>query len=107
MDNRCSTHQFELAEAICRNCGDLYCNECLVYSFGPKKPPYCISCALAASGVRSNAAKRPKLSRREFKRRQQAAEEVLSSTRNVAAPPTLEIDWSSDYVSAEQSSRAS
>lgn len=106
MDNRCTTHQFELAEAMCRNCGDLYCSECLVYSFGPKKPPYCIACALAASGVRSNASKRPKLSRREFKRRQRAAEEILASSSGAAAP-TLEIDWSTDYVGADQATRAS
>lgn len=98
MDNRCATHQFEMAEGMCRNCGDLYCSECLVFSFGPKKPPYCVSCALAASGVRSNAAKRPRISRREYKRRSQEAEAILAK-RPVDNVPTLEIDWSADLSS--------
>src|SRR5262249_4633453 len=60
-DGRCYTHGFEAAENRCRHCGHEYCSECLVYAFGSNKPPYCISCALAASGVRSNAAQRPAL----------------------------------------------
>jgi hypothetical protein len=68
MDGRCYVHGFELAENHCRNCGMQFCSECLVYAFGANKPPYCISCALAASGVRSNAARRPTLSKREIKR---------------------------------------
>jgi hypothetical protein len=39
----------------CRNCHGAYCARCLVYSFGPKKPPFCVGCALRASGVRSGA----------------------------------------------------
>ena len=27
---------------------------CLVYAFGPKKPPYCMSCAMVAGGVRTS-----------------------------------------------------
>ena len=59
MVERCVKHNFETVENTCRTCGRGYCNECLVYSFGPKKPPYCVSCALAAAGVRRSAAAQP------------------------------------------------
>jgi hypothetical protein len=39
----------------CRNCHGTFCARCLVYSFGPKKPPFCVGCALVASGVRNGA----------------------------------------------------
>lgn len=94
MDIRCTKHQFEGAEAMCRHCGDWFCSECLVYSFGPNKPPFCVSCALAASGVRSNASKRPQLSRRERKRREKEAAEALKSVRaERAEAATVAIDW--------------
>jgi hypothetical protein len=67
-DGLCFVHNFEVAEARCRNCGNEFCNECLVYAFGPSKPPYCVGCALAAAGVRSNAGRQPTLSRREIRR---------------------------------------
>lgn len=72
MVERCVKHNFETAENHCRTCGQGYCNECLVYSFGPKKPPYCVQCALAAAGVRRGAAVtpvRPQKTRRLFGRK--------------------------------------
>ena len=48
----CSTHSFEAAMATCRSCANGYCTDCLVFAFGPAKPPYCVSCALIAAGVR-------------------------------------------------------
>ena len=48
----CVRHYEEPMEAYCRACNRSFCNRCLVYSFGPKKPPYCVGCALSASGVR-------------------------------------------------------
>jgi len=59
MVERCVNHNFEPVESSCRTCGQGYCTECLVYSFGPKKPPFCMSCALAAAGVRRSAAVQP------------------------------------------------
>jgi hypothetical protein len=67
-DGRCFVHGFEVGEARCRSCGNEFCSECLVYAFGPSKPPYCVGCALAAAGVRSNAGRQPTLSRREIRR---------------------------------------
>ncbi len=69
MDERCARHQFEAAEDVCRTCGHDFCGECLVYAFGTGKPPYCLSCALAASGVRSTSSVRPVRSKREIKDR--------------------------------------
>jgi hypothetical protein len=48
----CGRHQFETAEGQCRTCGGLFCEDCLVHAFGPKKPPFCIQCALVAGGIR-------------------------------------------------------
>ena len=56
MEQRCERHQFEIADGQCRTCGHPFCAECLVYSFGPSSPPFCISCALTAAGVRTTAA---------------------------------------------------
>lgn len=52
MADTCAKHSFEIAKDVCRTCKNSYCEECLIYSFGTKKPPYCVTCALAAAGVR-------------------------------------------------------
>ncbi|HEX9995357.1 MAG TPA: hypothetical protein VGB14_20730 [Acidimicrobiales bacterium] len=59
MLDTCTRHPFERAEDTCRSCGNGFCGDCLVYAFGPKRPPYCIGCAIAAAGVRSTAGNRP------------------------------------------------
>ncbi len=51
--NHCLRHFEEPVVAHCRECHQPFCSRCLVYSFGPKKPPYCLGCALHASGVRN------------------------------------------------------
>lgn len=52
----CMRHYEEPVVAHCRTCNRPYCSRCLVYSFGPNKPPYCVGCALTASGVRNKQA---------------------------------------------------
>ena len=89
MDGRCHVHGFELAENRCRNCGFEFCSECLVYAFGASKPPYCISCALAAAGVRSNAARRPSLSKREIRKMEKERRKAEKSQKE--APPRVEV----------------
>jgi hypothetical protein len=96
MDQRCASHQFELVTDLCRNCGEGFCTECLVYSFGRNKPPYCVSCALAAAGVRSKAGRPPTRSRRELRK---LAKERKKSLRSREDTPQVEvksidIDWS-------------
>ena len=68
MQGRCEKHLFEAAEDRCGKCGLEYCPECLVYSFGPKRPPFCIPCAVSAAGIRTSAGGGRGLPRREAKR---------------------------------------
>lgn len=49
----CQTHSHQTAAGTCRRCHDEFCEECLVYSYGRGKPPYCIRCALVAAGARA------------------------------------------------------
>ena len=86
-DGRCFVHNFEIGEARCRNCGNEYCNECLVYAFGPSKPPYCVGCALAAAGVRSNAGRPPTLSRREIRRLEKERRRAQKQRGAETGPP--------------------
>lgn len=51
--NHCLRHYEEPIADRCRSCNHPFCGRCLVYAFGPKKPPYCVGCALTASGVRN------------------------------------------------------
>ena len=95
-DGRCYTHGFEAAENRCRHCGHEYCSECLVYAFGASKPPYCISCALTAAGVRSNAARRPSLSKREIRKMDKERRKAEKSQKDapkveVSTAPVVEI----------------
>jgi hypothetical protein len=98
MADSCTRHQFEAADDFCRTCGGGFCSECLVYSFGRNQPPFCLNCALAAAGVRSNAARQPTMSRREMrartKERRKADKEARKVEVAVAASPVVEIDWS-------------
>jgi len=68
MEGRCERHLFDQAIDLCGRCGAEFCGDCLVYSFGPKKPPFCLPCAVEAAGVRKGAGYRPAMSRREAKR---------------------------------------
>jgi len=51
--NHCLRHYEEPITARCRACQHPFCARCLVYAFGPKKPPFCVGCALHASGIRN------------------------------------------------------
>ncbi|MCU1460300.1 MAG: hypothetical protein JWO37_375 [Acidimicrobiales bacterium] len=61
MQENCAKHIFEMAAGQCRMCHTGFCEECLVWSHGPKRPPLCIGCALAAGGVRRSAARQPRV----------------------------------------------
>lgn len=70
MSDTCSKHSFETAAGVCRQCHNPYCADCLVFAFGPDKPPYCVACALKAGGVRHHGAKmNPRLRRSGILRR--------------------------------------
>jgi hypothetical protein len=52
MAARCTKHSFEVAVGQCRSCSEPFCDDCLVYTYGPSSPPFCVPCALIAAGVR-------------------------------------------------------
>ncbi|HEY5154505.1 MAG TPA: hypothetical protein VIJ47_07215 [Acidimicrobiales bacterium] len=98
MEERCAKHQFEAAEGVCRTCGYDFCGECLVFSFGPNKPPYCLACALTASGVRSNAANPPLRTKREIKLRHKEWMQAREAGHRTA--PRVEISAFDDFVTS-------
>jgi hypothetical protein len=49
--DRCHTHSHDEATGICRSCRREFCEQCLVYSYGHNRPPYCVRCALIAAGT--------------------------------------------------------
>lgn len=69
MHARCDTDPLDFATDLCDECGGEFCDDHLVYPFGPKRPPLCKSCAIARSGVRKTAATHRKRSRSQMKRR--------------------------------------
>lgn len=87
MDGRCERHQFEAAAGLCDHCGDEFCSECLVRPFGDKKPPFCIPCTIAQSGLRSGMAKpkKQKMSRKERKELAAAGPAAVTATPIVTA----------------------
>jgi hypothetical protein len=86
----CSKHPHEMGIALCRRCGGSWCASCLVYSFGPKKPPYCMSCAMVAGGVRTSSAL-PAMPKRQLKAQMRAikaeAKAEAKQRAQAAAPP--------------------
>ncbi|MEY2423374.1 MAG: hypothetical protein QOI95_3441 [Acidimicrobiaceae bacterium] len=91
MQGRCDKHLFEAAEDRCGKCGYEFCGECLVYSFGAKKPPFCIPCAVAAAGIRSNAGIRPMADARELKALRKERRSAARKQRRSGTPePMLE-----------------
>jgi hypothetical protein len=81
MQGRCDKHLFEQAEDRCGRCGHEYCAECLVYSFGHTRPPFCIPCAVASSGIRSRAG--ATLPRRELRRIEKERKAAFKAARKV------------------------
>jgi len=100
----CEKHQHEHGVALCRRCGGVWCKNCLVYTYGPKKPPYCVSCAMYAGGVRTSAP-RPAVTKRELKalERQFKAVAAASAVAPVPADVTAE---TADAEMAEVGARA-
>ena len=82
---QCAKHQFDLATAVCGSCKLTFCEACLVFAFGPHKPPLCIPCALTVGGVRRGGAA-PKVSWRERRARRKA----LAAQAEAQAAATLE-----------------
>ena len=58
----CRDHSFETAIDVCRRCGLEFCEVCVVYPFGPKKP-FCKECAMSLGGVRTQVTRNAQPSR--------------------------------------------
>jgi len=82
---QCAKHHFDRAVAQCGHCALTFCPSCLVYAFGPNKPPFCIPCALTVGGVRRMAAAAPKVSWRERRAQKKllAAQEAAVAEANL------------------------
>jgi hypothetical protein len=70
-----------VAEFVCGHCGHEFCPECVVFPFGVKKPPMCIDCGLQMSGVSRRPTGRPRLSRRDIRRRLKDRKQVTATSR--------------------------
>lgn len=99
---QCFKHPFEIASAPCRNCGIGFCDECLVFSFGPKKPPYCIPCALGASGVRANSGRVSGAAKREVRRIEKERRKTQKHPRKTK-PDQVEVEVEVVGLSADTS----
>lgn len=95
VEGRCERHQFDRAVDRCGRCGGEFCSTCVVYSFGPKKPPFCLPCAVTAAGVRTQAARVPALSRKERKLLERQRRELRAAPGPEAAPvkTPVEVEW--------------
>lgn len=94
VDGRCERHEFDAAVDLCARCHREFCAACLVYSFGPKKPPFCLPCAVEVAGVRAGAGFRPvggRRGHRAFLKRREAwlrarAERLAAAPEQPAGP---------------------
>ena len=95
MEGRCDRHQFDRSVDRCGRCGGEFCSNCVVYSFGPKRPPFCLPCAVTLGGVRSKAARGPALSRRERKTLERQRVEALARPAPELAPIKMPVtvEW--------------
>jgi hypothetical protein len=96
VEGRCERHLFDRAVDLCSRCGCEFCPDCLVYSFGPKKPPFCLPCAVEAAGVRQGAGFRPKADRKEAKAFTKKREDFLAEREfgsAIKAPVTMDDSW--------------
>ena len=99
----CAKHPHELGSALCRRCGDNWCRDCLVYAFGPSKPPFCMSCAMVAGGVKSTG--RPAMPKKELRARMKAERQLQRAEAKAAKVAAMsdeqvvlqETDWATPW----------
>ena len=102
VEGNCDIHAFEMADDTCRSCGRIFCSDCLVYSFGPKKPPFCLNCAIGAAGVRSNASRGKVASKRQLKKAGKARKREAKAAKKMPAPEPEPVTSPSDWVSENE-----
>ena len=97
----CGKHPHEMGVALCRRCGHSWCSSCLVYAFGPKKPPFCMNCAMFAGGVRSNAS-RPAMTRKQIKAQAKAMKvEAKAAAKAAKSQPEETVEVEAEAACAE------
>ena len=98
MAARCVKHAFEGAAAQCRSCGEPFCQDCLVYTYGPQKPPFCVPCALVAAGVRRVSSAERKLMKANRGQKVEIAETPVSRNSLVVTEerPTVPVAVETD-----------
>ena len=64
-----------------------------MYSFGAKKPPFCLPCAVQAAGLRQSKGKVDRKSARSFLRRREAFLAEREHAPTVKAPTTMDDSW--------------
>ncbi len=87
---QCTNNPFERAIDVCDECGLPFSNEFLVFPLGNRRPPFCRACAIALSGVR-HAARRPRMNKKEVKRRRQEVHAALTDGRPATLARALEM----------------
>lgn len=110
----CIKHPHEHGVSHCARCGGSWCADCLVHAYGPTKPPLCLSCAMFAAGVRTQA-DRPALGRRELKALAKQAKAAAKAGGPVppAAPPATQpepdvvapegrVDWDAHWWESDR-----
>lgn len=94
MNGRCDYEPLDVAEDICDLCGGEYCQTCLLWPRGHKRPPVCKPCAIKNSGVRGSAKTERKSTRREAKKRR---EELLETKDERSQGGFVFFDESEDF----------
>lgn len=84
MLSSCTKHPHEAAAGLCRRCGQGWCGTCLVFAHGPKKPAYCLGCAMVAGGVKSTGAL-PPMPKRQLKAQMKALKAEAKAEAKAAA----------------------
>ncbi len=101
---QCTNNPFERAIDVCDECGLPFSREFLVYPKGDRRPPFCKACAIAMSGVR-HAARRPRMPKKEVRRRREEVHAALSDGRPTTLARALEIPDLPTIDEAERNSR--
>jgi hypothetical protein len=84
MLDSCTKHPHEAATALCGRCGHGWCSACLVFAHGPKKPAFCLGCAMVAGGVKCSGAL-PAMPKRELKARMKALKAAAKAEAKAGA----------------------
>lgn len=87
----CAKHAMLPAQRPCTQCLHEYCEECLVFPFGPAKP-MCIGCALNFAGVNARPIARRKEDRRALSGRRGRRQDRPTVPEVSMLEPSLDMD---------------